>query len=115
MLERLWAEFPGRPILLLWDGAAYHRSLEVCARAQALGIELLRLPAYSPDFLPVGALWQWLREDITYHRCPWTAQELLERVKASGRDAGIRGPRSGRRTAPPGRWLARHGERPFGL
>lgn len=54
----------------------------VCARAEELGIELLRLPAYSPDFMPVEALWRWLREDGTYHRCHLSAQDLLERVKA---------------------------------
>ena len=32
-------------------------------------IDLVPLPGYSPDFMPVEALWRWLREDVTYHHC----------------------------------------------
>ena len=40
---------------------------------------LVPLPAYSPDFMPVEHLWQWLREDVTYHTCYQTkADELIE-------------------------------------
>ena len=42
----------------------------------------MRLPAYSPDFMPVEALWRWLREDVTYNHCHDTCQELIERVAA---------------------------------
>jgi Winged helix-turn helix len=38
------------------------------------------LPGYSPDFMPVEHLWQWLREDITYHVCYDQEQELISAV-----------------------------------
>jgi hypothetical protein len=36
----------------------------------------------SPDLMPVAALWRWLREDITYHHCHTTAEDLIRRVAA---------------------------------
>jgi transposase len=82
MLRRLRAELPGRKVLLIWDGASYHRSGLVLQEAARLNIEVLRLPAYSPDFMPVEALWRWLRQEVTYHRCHHTPQELIDRVAA---------------------------------
>jgi len=38
-----------------------------CART--LDITLMPLPGYSPDLMPVEALWRWLREDVTDHHC----------------------------------------------
>ena len=32
--------------------------------------------------MPVEALWRWLREDVTYHHCHTTAQDLTRRVAA---------------------------------
>lgn len=81
VLERLRAKFPTRTLKLLWDGAAYHRSLKVQQRAAELDIELIRLPAYSPDFMPVEALWRWLREDVTYHHCHASAGALINNVE----------------------------------
>jgi hypothetical protein len=30
--------------------------------------------------MPVEALWRWLREDVTYHHCHSTADDLRRRV-----------------------------------
>lgn len=30
--------------------------------------------------MPVEALWRWLREDVTYHHCYTTAEDLLHAV-----------------------------------
>src|SRR4051812_44608617 len=38
-----------------------------------------RCPA---TFMPVEALWRWLREDVTYHYCHPTAEDLSRRVAA---------------------------------
>ena len=48
--------------------------------AAALRIELVPLPGSSPDFMPVEALWRWLRGDVTYHHCRPTAEDLSRRV-----------------------------------
>jgi hypothetical protein len=52
----------------------------VRAAAADLDIELAPLPGYSPDLMPVEALWRWLREDVTYHHCHASAEDLTRRV-----------------------------------
>jgi transposase len=80
VLKRLRVEFPDVPIKLVWDGAPYHRAQLVKDAAQILDIELLPLPAYSPDFMPVEHLWHWLREDVTYHTCYDKKADLIAQV-----------------------------------
>jgi transposase len=80
VLHRLRAELPDGKLIVVWDGAPYHRAKAVRAEAASLGIELAPLPGYSPDLMPVEALWRWLREDVTYHHCHATADDLTRRV-----------------------------------
>jgi transposase len=80
VLQRLRAEVPERKLILLWDGAPYHRAQAVREVATTLDIELMPLPGYSPDLMPVEALWRWLREDVTYHHCHASADDLTRRV-----------------------------------
>ena len=82
VLERIRQENPEREITIIWDGASYHRAFDVCEAARKLKIELVLLPPYSPDFMPVEALWRWLREDLTYHYCYKTRDELVKAVSA---------------------------------
>jgi transposase len=81
VLKRLRVEFPDVPLKLVWDGAPYHRAQTVQVAATALDITLAPLPAYSPDFMPVEHLWQWLREDVTYHACYTSKAALQQRVE----------------------------------
>jgi len=81
VLRHLRQEFPDIPIKLVWDGASYHRAQAVEAMAKVLDIGLEPLPAYSPDFMPVEHLWRWLREEVTYHTCYATKEELIQRVE----------------------------------
>ena len=80
VLERLRQQFPDGPIAIIWDGASYHRSQQIQAAAERLGIRLIKLPAYSPDFMPVEALWRWLREVLTAHHCHDSVAELIQRA-----------------------------------
>ena len=80
VLNRLREEFPHRPLTVIWDGAPYHRSGLVIETAQQLQINLQPLPAYSPDFMPVEHLWQWLREDVTYHICFQRKTDLMKSI-----------------------------------
>jgi len=80
VLRRLRAEFPDEALIVLWDGAPYHRAKAVREAAATLGITLMPLPGYSPDLMPVEALWRWLREDVTYHHCHASAEDLTRRV-----------------------------------
>jgi transposase len=82
VLHRLRAEIPTRSLIVLWDGAPYHRAKMVWSAAASLDIQLLPLPSYSPDLMAVEPLWRWLREDVTYHHCHATAEELIRRVAA---------------------------------
>jgi len=82
VLHRLRAEIPDGKLIVIWDAAPYHRSKTVWAAAASLGIELAPLPGYSPDLMPVEALWRWMREDVTYHHCHATADDLTRRVAA---------------------------------
>jgi transposase len=82
VLHRLRAELPDRALIVLWDGAPYHRANAVRAAAAALDIALVPLPGYSPDLMPVEALWRWLREDVTYHHCHTSPDDLSRRVAA---------------------------------
>jgi len=49
-------------------------------REEALNINLEPLPGYSPDFMPVEHLWQWLREDLTDHTGYQSSSELIDAV-----------------------------------
>ena len=80
VLQRLRAEAPDRTLIVLWDGAPYHRAQAVREAARALDITLMPLPGYSPDLMPVEALWHWLREDVTYHHCHASAEDLTRRA-----------------------------------
>ena len=82
VLHRLRAEVPDRTLIVLWDGAPYHRANAVREAASALGIKLVPLPGYSPDLMPVEALWRWLREDVTYHHCHTSPDDLTRRAAA---------------------------------
>jgi len=50
-------------------------------RAEELQIDVLPLSAYSPDFMPVEHLWQWIREDVTYHTCYDKREELIAQLE----------------------------------
>lgn len=81
-LEYARAAFPQDRIRICWDGASYHTSEDVRERAHELGILISQLPAYSPDFMPVEALWRWMREEVTYNHCHATAADLIAGVEA---------------------------------
>ena len=80
VLRRRRAEAPDRPLIVLWEGAPYHRAKAVREVARALKITLMPLPGFSPDLMPVEALWRWLREDVTDHHCHASAEDLIRRV-----------------------------------
>ncbi len=82
VLRRLRAEVPDPQLVVLWDGAPYHRAQAVREVASTLGIALVPLPGYSPDLVPMEALWRWLREDVTDHHCHASAEDLTRWVAA---------------------------------
>jgi transposase len=71
-----WLGKTDRQVVIIWDGASYHRSKKVRSYAQQLGFEILPLPAYSPDLNPIEGLWKWLREEVTQHYCHESLEQL---------------------------------------
>jgi hypothetical protein len=79
-LERLaaWLDDSDRQVVIIWDGAPWHRSHRVQAKAQTLGFQLVQLPGYSPDLNPIERLWQWMRADVTQLFCHTSLKHLFD-------------------------------------
>jgi transposase len=75
--HRCSAPTPNRMAQLIVVGASYHRAGVVREAATALQIDLVPLPGYI--HAGRGAR---LREDVTYHHCHPTAEDLSRRVTA---------------------------------
>jgi transposase len=56
------------PVTLVLDNARYQRNAAVQALAEALGIELLFLPSYSPNLNLIERLWRFLKRESLYGR-----------------------------------------------
>lgn len=57
-LEKLSEAYPDDYILLVADGAAWHKSSALKVPAN---IEILPLPPYTPEMNPIEQIWAWLR------------------------------------------------------
>ena len=55
------------PLNVIWDNAPAHRGEAVreYLRVPGLGLRLMNLPGYSPDFNADEAVWGWAREEAT--------------------------------------------------
>ena len=80
MLRWLRQSYPDRRLVVILDNVRYHHAVAVRDCAQELGIELLNLPAYSPDLMPVERLWHWVRQELTALHCHRDEEELTERL-----------------------------------
>jgi transposase len=70
------------PLTVIWDNAPAHHgdALRAYLATPGLGLRLVSLPAYSPDFNADEAIWDWAREEVTANLCLGTkamAQEKL--------------------------------------
>ena len=54
------------PVTLVLDNARYQRCALVMELAGKLNIELLFLPAYSPNLNLIERLWKWIKKDCLY-------------------------------------------------
>jgi transposase len=63
LLDKLRALHGGEPITLVLDNARYQRCKMVAAHAATLGIDLLFLPAYSPNLNLIERLWKFIKKD----------------------------------------------------
>ena len=58
-------------VLIIWDGAPWHKARLVQEPAAAIGLCLQPLPAYSPDL-------NRLRAEVTHHHCHLTLRTLFD-------------------------------------
>ncbi len=52
-------------ITLIADNASYLKNKLNHAFARRHGIEIVHIPPYSPDLMPVEELWNWFRQEVT--------------------------------------------------
>ncbi|MCW5237154.1 IS630 family transposase [Verminephrobacter eiseniae] len=67
-----------KPLLIVWDGAAIHRSRKLNAWLEGLNghIVAARLPAYAPELNPVEAIWAYLKKHEIANLCLNTIGEV---------------------------------------
>jgi transposase len=63
LLRLLASQHPGVPITLVLDNARYQKCALVQDLAKQLGIELLYLPAHSPNLNLIERLWKYVKKD----------------------------------------------------
>jgi transposase len=63
LLRALAARYAGLPLTLVLDNARYQRCAVVQQMAEALRIELLFLPAYSPNLNLIERLWKFVKKE----------------------------------------------------
>ena len=70
------------PLNVIWDNAPAHRGEAVreYLGTPGLGLKLVNLPGYSPDFNADEAIWGWVREEATGNLCLGTKAAVRERV-----------------------------------
>jgi len=66
LLHKLRALTPDLPIVLILDNARYQKCALVWQLACALNIELLYLPAYSPNLNLIERLWKFVKKKCLY-------------------------------------------------
>jgi len=54
-----------RVVVVIWDNFASHRSRQVRAEAERLGIHLVYLPPYSPDLNPIEQIWRVIKRKLS--------------------------------------------------
>ena len=71
-----------RPLRVIWDNAPAHRGEAVreYLGTPGLGLRLVNLPGYSPDFNADEAIWGWAREEATGNLCLGTKAAVQERA-----------------------------------
>jgi len=77
-LEQLSARIPDdEHVVMLWDGAGFHRSGKIIMPAN---ITAIQLPAYSPELNPIENLWHYLKSHYWSNRAYDDADDLEQAV-----------------------------------
>lgn len=87
LLSKLRAENPQLPITLVLDNARYQKCRLVQAHAFELGVELLYLPAYSPNLNIIERFWKFVKQDCLKNTYYETFGEFTEAIDAKIQEA----------------------------
>jgi len=68
LLQEIASRYPNQAITLVLDNARYQHCALVISKAAALGIELLYLPAYSPNLNLIERLWKLVKKRCLTNR-----------------------------------------------
>jgi len=68
LLRKIAAMNIAVPVTLVMDNARYQKCVLVAALAQQLNIELLFLPAYSPNLNLIERLWKFVKKEVLYSK-----------------------------------------------
>jgi transposase len=80
-IDYLREEYRDKEVIIIWDGAGFHRSCEV---KEIEGVRFVRLPAYSPELNPVERLIEELRKSIAnkvFNNLEEVEEALIEALK----------------------------------
>jgi transposase len=92
LLDKIAAAYAesGIPATLVLDNARYQKCQSVFDKAEALGIELLYLPAYSPNLNLIERLWRFVKKQVLYSTHYDQFATFKESIDACLRDLGTR-------------------------
>lgn len=82
LLRLLAGAHPGMPITVVLDNARYQKCALVQALARGLGIELLYLPAYSPNLNLIERFWKWVKKKCLYSKYYATSADFQKAIQA---------------------------------
>ena len=93
-LYKLCSRYRKRDLLVIWDGAAIHRSEPVkqLLRERPGRIHLERLPAYSPELNPVELVWSQLKgrlKNRVFLNLDELTAAILEEINRLEKDASL--------------------------
>jgi transposase len=93
LLRLLATQHPGMPITLVLDNARYQKCALVQDLAKQLHIELLYLPAYSPNLNLIERLWKYVKKQClngkyhaTFAEFQAAIQDCLNRINTDYHD-----------------------------
>jgi transposase len=81
LLRLLAGAHPGIPITIVLDNARYQKCALVQELAQSLGIELVYLPAYSPNLNLIERFWKWVKKRCLYSKYYATSDDFQKAIQ----------------------------------
>jgi transposase len=81
LLRKIRAANPGKRLLIVLDNASYNHAGPVIKAAEALRIQLLYLPPYSPNLNLIERFWKFLRRKVARNRFYATFAEFRTAVQ----------------------------------